>query len=171
MLISGGLFLVPCGAHGSTSTCRNLTKGFSQKLAHRRAEARQLIVHFCVVARAVHAKQGDVTVEWPRNCLGWKSQTLVDLLSDLKCESSTCCQLDVVDKTGRPLLKPWRFDPTSSRLCSVLATYKCSKSHTHGVVSGQAAAPSGFYPEKLATLILEALYNKDVHARCLVPTA
>ena len=47
-------------------------KGFAQTLAHRRAEARQLIVHFCLVARAVHAKQGDVTVEWPRNCLGGK---------------------------------------------------------------------------------------------------
>ena len=67
------------------------------------------------LGRAVIARGGSASFEWPRHCEGWEEATVQAMLEELKLEPVDVdgCAVGVQSKTGEPILKPWRIAVSS----------------------------------------------------------
>eukprot|EP00972_Heterocapsa_arctica_P083368 12285099-Heterocapsa_arctica.AAC.1 len=69
------------------------------------------IVTFIRLAKAVLAKGGSVSFEWPRYCDGWRQPGVIKMVTGLKLTFVDIdgCSVGVKSKEGVPIYKPWRF--------------------------------------------------------------
>jgi len=67
--------------------CRKKGPDFVRKLEARRHQALKMFAHFVEVATAVRQGGGTISFEWPRYCLGWTQQPVLDFLSSFDMSS------------------------------------------------------------------------------------
>ena len=127
-----------------------------------RATSLDYVRTFGRLGRAVIARGGSVSFEWPRHCEGWKDETVKAMLEDLKLDPVDVdgCAVGVQSKTGEPILKPWRIAVSSPLMRKALDGLRCQGGHTHVPCSGDETARSAFYPEHLCRAIHDGL---DAH--------
>ena len=114
------------------------------------------------LGRAVIARGGSASFEWPRHCEGWKEVVVQAMLEELKLEPVDVdgCAVGVQSKTGEPILKPWRIAVTSPLMRQALDGLRCQGGHKHTPCSGNETARSAFYPAHLCNTIHDGL---DAH--------
>ena len=115
---------------------------------------------FVQVSEIILALGGDVSFEWPRFCAGWALPELTKWINRHQLFSVTCdgCMLGVAFK-GKPCKKPWRIVTSSKRLAETLSQYQCNHEQGgHTPIQGSATRQSGFYPPKMARVILESIF-------------
>ena len=125
---------------------------------------------FLRLGRAVKARGGSVSFEWPRHCEGWRESAVVEMLDALEMEPIDVdgCSVGVVSKAGDPILKPWRIAVSSPHMSAALQGLRCKGGHDHVPCAGAETARSAFYPEQLCSAIHDGL---DAHEAGIAMTA
>ena len=128
-----------------------------------RATSLDYVRTFGRLGRAVIARGGSVSFEWPRHCEGWKDETVKAMLEDLKLDPVDVdgCAVGVQSKTGEPILKPWRIAVSSPLMRKALDGLRCQGGHTHVPCSGDETARSAFYLEHLCNAIHDGLDARE----------
>ena len=129
-------------------------------LNRSRKASRNMLRSFVQVSEIILALGGDVSFEWPRFCAGWALPELTKWINRHQLFSVTCdgCMLGVAFK-GKPCKKPWRIVTSSKRLAETLSQYQCNHEQGgHTPIQGSATRQSGFYPPKMARVILESIF-------------
>ena len=75
---------------------------------------------------------------------------------DLKPVRFDGCQVGVESVDGVPIMKPWIIMTDCPRLISALEGKRCPRNHAHQECSGKHTERTGFYPPKMAKIILRA---------------
>ena len=101
---------------------------YSEKLKQRREESQQMLINFIRFAEVIYAAGGEVSFEWPKNCVGWHLEELARMITRFDMYSVVVhgCPLGMTDAAGKPILKQWRFIATSARLAAALEPLQCS---------------------------------------------
>ena len=131
-----------------------------------REESLVLVEHFTRLAEVAVCSGGSASFEWPKYCAGWVQQPVLDMISqfDMKMSHPTGCGFRLcID--GKWPLKQWCVVSTHARLTVELDRRCCrhDKGHKHDQLTGDVAWKSGFYNRAMATVILGALFPKEVH--------
>ena len=132
-----------------------LGHSFALKLAKKRAESLQLLTYFFLLAKEIIALGGDVSLEWPRFCTGWKIEALMKFIHRIKLQTIDFdgCSLGLKSKKGNPIKKPWGIVTTSSSLVAKLKPFVCCNSrcdrkhHVHDICQGSETYKTGFYSD------------------------
>ena len=146
----------------------NLKKG-KPKVVQRILRARELsllyVCNFERLGKAVLAKGGSVSFEWPTHCDGWAVPQVRAMIAALGLQPVDIdgCSVGVPDKDGTPMLKPWRFLVSSPHLAGALRGLRCTQDHEHRkIAGGRLTASTAFYPEELCRVVHAGL---DQHER------
>ena len=138
-----------------------------EKLQKRQSRSRQLIRNFIEVATYAASKGGEVSFEWPRWCTGWHEKLIIQMIHRLDMYTALVdgCAVGVVDETGIPIKKPWRFVCTSPRLAASLDALRCphGPEFKHSECVGSRTAKTAFYPAPLCRTILASLFGYLKH--------
>ena len=67
--------------------CRKKGVEYINRLEARRDRSLKLFAHFIEVATAVRQGGGTISFEWPRYCLGWTKQPVLDFLAAFNMSS------------------------------------------------------------------------------------
>ena len=125
---------------------------------------------FLNVARFVLKIGGSVSFEWPRYSDGWKLPEINQLLKICPFEAAVDgCASGVMSKVdregiceaGQPIKKPWRFVSSILQLAEALKPYRCSGKHIHATCEWYNTKQTGFYPLKLAKIMVNAIFSHD----------
>lgn len=146
----------------------NLKKG-KPKVVQRILRARELsllyVCNFERLGKAVLAKGGSVSFEWPRHCDGWAVPQVRAMIAALGLQPVDIdgCSVGVQGKEGAPMLKPWRFLVSSPHLAGALRGLRYTQDHEHRkIAGGRLTASTAFYPEELCRVVHAGL---DQHER------
>ena len=114
-------------------------------------------------ATAVREGGGTVSFEWPRYCLGWAKQPVLEFISSFGMSSVLVdgCAFGMRDK-GIPIKKQWRIVTDHQGLLRDLAPWKCSGEHTHKEISGSLTPKTAYYNSLMCHVILTAVFPLDV---------
>ena len=79
-----------------------------ERIMKDRQTSLEYVRTFGRLGRAVIARGGFVSFEWPRHCEGWKEATVHAMLADLTLDpvDVDSCAVGVQSKMGEPILKP-----------------------------------------------------------------
>ena len=88
------------------------------------------------LGRAVIARGGSMSFEWPRHCEKWKDETVKLMLEDLKLDPVDVdgCAIGVQSKTGEPILKPWQTAVNYPLVRKAQDGLRCQGTHTRPVL-------------------------------------
>ena len=129
---------------------------FARKLEAARRLSLQLVLRF----RFNRQCGGTSSFEWPKDAVGWQKPLVLQLLEENEYSTALVdgCSVGVVSKkTGGPIKKPWRFDTDCELLRDRLKVNRCPGNHQHVPCEGGEALRSGFYPPKLAKILVKAV--------------
>ena len=118
------------------------------------------------VAKAVRQGGGTISFEWPRYCLGWAQQPVLDFIATFNMSSVLVdgCAFGMNHK-GEPIKKQWRIVTDHKRLLDDLAPWVCSKDHKHKEISGGLTPKTAYYNSLMCHVILNAVSLQDVRSR------
>jgi hypothetical protein len=60
-------------------------------------------------------------------------------------------------KTETPIMKPWRVDSTNVSMVETMSRFRCDLTHEHAPCAGQDTVLTGFYPVKMAEIIVQTI--------------
>eukprot|EP00972_Heterocapsa_arctica_P024311 3586333-Heterocapsa_arctica.AAC.1 len=102
----------------------------------------EFIVTFIRLAKAVLARGGSVSFEWPRYCDCWRQPAVRKMVTELGLSFVDIdgCSVGVQDKHGKAIIKPWRFAVSSPHLAQVLQDRRRSRDHEHAKCAGGETA-------------------------------
>jgi len=135
----------------------------------------KLFSHFVQAATAVRQGGGTISFEWPRYCLGWTQQSVLDFIAKFDMSSVLIdgCAFGMNHK-GEPIKKQWRIITDHKRLLDGLAPWICSKDHKHREISGGITPKSAYYNSLMCHVILNAVFPfkmcAHVPALACIPT-
>jgi hypothetical protein len=142
---------IPCTAWCTWHhvNCRTKGEHFTKKLAKRRELSMRPFGNFVKFAKVVRENGGTISFEWPRYCLGWAKQEVLDFVSsfDLTSVSIDGCAFGH-SHNGQPIKKPWRIVTDHPALAENLRPWTCSGDHQHIQISGSIT------PNRRITIIL-----------------
>ena len=96
-------------------------------------------------------------------------KTVQDMIETLKLVPSLIdgCTVGVKSKkTGKPIKKPWNFMNDSPEMQRLMKDRCCKHgAHEHEPCEGAETTATGFYPEELAQLIVNAFRREDTRKR------
>ena len=97
--------------------CRKKGAAYMRTLERRRMHSLKLFSHFVQAATAVRQGGGTISFEWPRYCLGWAQQSVLDFISKFNMSSVLIdgCAFGMNHK-GEPIKKQWRIITDHKRL-------------------------------------------------------
>ena len=133
---------------------------FARKLEAARRLSLQLVLRFLILCRFNRQCGGTSSFEWPKDAVGWQKPLVLQLLEENEYSTALVdgCSVGVVSKkTGGPIKKPWRFDTDCELLRDRLKVNRCPGNHQHVPCEGGEALRSGFYPPKLAKILVKAV--------------
>ena len=132
---------------------------YRKKLIQQRVENLLMVRHFHEICIQVK-RQPDAIIayEWPAYCRGWENPTVQRMLKDLDLKPVRFdgCQVGVESVDGVPIMKPWIIMTDCPKLVSALEGKICPRNHVHQECSGKHTERTGFYPPKMAKIILRA---------------
>ena len=134
---------------------------FHKQLQLERANSIIMLGYFLQLARHVHKSGGTISFEWPRYCAGWDLPVLKQIIDEFKLHSCDVdgCSVSVKSLVdGKPILKPWKFYCTQPELARTLSQHRCNKSHEHSICQGRDTKLTGFYPMKLAEIMIKGIF-------------
>ena len=139
--------------------CRKKGAAFIRTLERRRMHSLKLFSHFVQVATAVRQGGGTISFEWPRYCLGWAQQPVLDFIAAFSMSSVLIdgCAFGM-NHNGEPIKKQWRIMTDHKRLLDDLAPWTCSKDHKHKEISGSITPKSAYYNSLMCHIILNAVF-------------
>ncbi len=159
---------LPCTVWCTWSFVNEATRGpaFVKRLAWRRRQSIRMVGHAESCFIDALSSGGGAHFEWPRRCLGWQRRRVRAMLSRLKLLVADFdgCRFGVEARLGLLALKPWRLATSRPELASILRTYRCTKDHEHGILSGSAATKSGHYSRLLCATSLGGIAD-DIKLR------
>jgi len=141
-----------------------LGREFQERLMCERSKSRQMLVNFVDIASQVIRSGGTISFEWPRYCAGWDLPELHDMINRFNLIPADIdgCMVGVVSKKDEtPIKKPWRFVCSDPQLAESLGQYICDKEHNHVPCQGGDTKQTGFYPRKLAEIMIEAIFKGE----------
>ena len=121
---------------GTTMTTANIEK-------ERKTSLRLLKLLLEVVKKIRSSGAADNLVhlafEWPRGCLGWRLQIVLELQKLLTyCTEFEGCCYRLVGQPGALLKKPWKVISTMPKIDEILGR-RCEHDHPHGLTHELAA--------------------------------
>ena len=124
-----------------------------ERIVANRWKSHEYLGTFGRFGRAVIARGGSDSFEWPRHCEGWKEASMQAMLEELKFEQDDVdgCAAGVQSKTGEPILKPWRIAVNSDLMRQALDSLTCQGGHKHTPCSGNETGRSAFTQRTCAT--------------------
>ena len=132
-------------------------------LTRRRNVSIQMIKTFVRLSERVLTLGGQVSFEWPSSCRGWLILELLAFITKWNLMSATVdgCSLGMCDSDGYPILKRWRFVTTCVRMYQALSRFVCThpSNYKHSEIHGSLTPKTAFYPMKLCTTMLTALFG------------
>ena len=141
---------------------------FRAKLEVRRNESVEMLKSFIGCAEIVLSQGGEVSFEWPRDCLGWLRPELIDFITrnDLYSVLVDGCATGLVDKDGTPMLKRWRFVTSSHRQAAALEKLRCKhdKDFKHSAIEGSKTKGTESYTIQLCRTMLSSVFGCFEHA-------
>ena len=134
---------------------------FAVKLAKQRRHSLKIVKNFTIAARAVLAKGGSVSFEWPEGCDGWETNPVKSFMKEFDMAVAHChgCSMGVVSSRGVPMRKPWAVATTDANVFRALNQQICTKDHDHDPVEGQDTERSCYYPDEMCEIILKSLQS------------
>ena len=123
--------------------CRKKGEKYIRKLEIRRGKSLKLFSNFVKVATAVREGGGTISFEWPRYCIGWAQQKVLNFISSFNMSSVLIdgCAFGMNHK-GEPIKKQWRIVTDHKGLLEDLKPWVCSKDHKHREISGGITRPN-----------------------------
>ena len=117
-----------------------------ERVRRAREHSLEWAATFRRLARAVLARGGPVSFEWPRYCEGWKQPLIINMLRDLDLHAVPVdsCATWLTDTNGAPLFKPWLIAVSSTALVEELKNFRCDKNHEHGKIAGVETAKTAY---------------------------
>ena len=118
-----------------------------------------MFAHFVEVATAVRQGGGTISFEWPRYCLGWTQQPVLDFLSSFNMSSVLIdgCAFGM-NHQGQPIKKQWRIVTDHTRLLADLSPWTCPRDHKHKEISGSLTPKTAYYNSLMCHVILNAIF-------------
>ena len=104
-------------------------------------------LHISLKLRQPFGKEVEtISFEWPRYCLGWTKQPVLDFLASFNMSSVLIdgCAFGM-DHKGDPIKKQWRIVTDHKRLLDDLAPWTCSKDHKRKEISGSLTSKTAYY--------------------------
>lgn len=132
---------------------------YRKKLVQQRVENLLMVKHFHEIGVLVKEQvRSIIAYEWPAYCRGWENSTVQKLIRDLNLQPVRFdgCQVGVESVDGVPILKPWIIMTDCPKLINALEGKRCPRNHVHQECSGKHTERTGFYPPKMAKIILRA---------------
>ena len=164
------------------SPWQNLNKRYPSaraKIQMHLATFQKLIKNFKKVARAVIARGGDVSFEWPTGCSLWRTTEVTEMIEEMSLNRVNMhgCAARLVSKDGVPIKKPWTIATTSSALYDALETLTCPGTTLHPVhapCAGSETKKTELYTRTMADAVHnaireEALSSRANHAMAVIP--
>ena len=145
---------IPCTVWSSWQHIAIARKGqkYRDSLEIRREAPKGLFRKFVELPRIVIESGGDAWFEWPRGCDGWKDEEIQSTFDRFGHDVDGCMS-GVVSGVNEPIYKPWTFKMSYPRAPEGLSGVQCIGNHAR--CASRDTNLAGFYPEKLAHLILE----------------
>jgi hypothetical protein len=123
---------IPCTVWCSWQhmNCRTKGESYIRKLGKRRRRSMRLFGNFVKLAEVVRKGGGTISFEWPRYCMGWARQEVLDFVSsfDLTSVAIDGCAFGH-SHSGQPIKKPWRIVTDHPGLAQNLKPWICSRDH------------------------------------------
>ena len=132
---------------------------YRKKLVQQRVENLLMVRHFHEICVQIKEHPASIIAyEWPAYCRGWENPTVQRMINDLGLQPVRFdgCQVGVESVDGVPILKPWKIMTDCPKLISSLEGRICPRDHKHQECSGKHTERTGFYPPKMAKIILRA---------------
>jgi hypothetical protein len=132
---------------------------YRERLEGQKEENLLMVNNFLRVARVVQEDPDHIIAyEWPAYCRGWDNPTVIKMIQELQLREVRLdgCQVGVQTKDGQPILKPWKIMTNSQKLIEALRCKICPRNHVHHPCAGQYTEQTGFYPKKMARIIIKA---------------
>ena len=91
-----------------------------------------MLNNFVLAAKAVEAKGGWVSFEWPPSAERWKTKTVQQLINWLGFYVEIDgCAVGVTSRNGEKMKKPFAFTTNSPILAKELEKHRCTRDHHH----------------------------------------
>ena len=138
--------------------------GAARLQAAHRASMEKMLANFNIIARAVLARKGVVSFEWPDGCSYWLLEVVQYVTKQLNLHQVVChgCVLGFKSKYGKPEFrglphfKPFRIASTSQNKLDGFKVHQCPNTltgagagtgdvHKHAPVQGRDTSESGRY--------------------------
>jgi len=134
---------------------------YVRRLQRRRQKSMQMFDNFVALAEKVISLGGSVSFEWPRYCMGWGKDKVMNFISrfDLKEALFDGCSFGL-EHNGESVLKPWRVVTSCPLLAHNLDKHRCShpKEYKHCPVEGGLTAKTAYYTPAMCECIVGSLY-------------
>ena len=136
-----------------------LGESFKRKLTKQRKYVERMLSLALPVFQKCIDNFGRLSVEWPKDAELWKLPVwqAFEEKNGLKRVRFHGCMLGVVGKEY-PIKKPWMVSTNCLRTFETLSQYQCDHSHVHEPATGSNTNQTGFYPAKMAKVILDSYY-------------
>ena len=136
-----------------------LSESFKRKLAKQRKYVERMLSLALPVFQKCIDNFGRLSVEWPKDAELWNLPVwqAFEKKNGLKRVRFHGCMLGVVGKEY-PIKKPWMVSANCLRTFETLSQYQCDHSHIHEPAAGSNTNQTGFYPTKMAKVILDSYY-------------
>jgi hypothetical protein len=139
--------------------CSKKGRKYAECLARRQARALQMFAHFVEVATVVRKGGGTISFEWPRYCLGWSRQPVLNFISSFGMSPALIdrCSFGMQDK-AESIKKQWRIVTDHKGLLADLAPWVCSGKHKLKEISGGLTPRTAYYNSLMCHVILNAIF-------------
>ena len=134
----------------------------------RRLASIEMLKSFIECCEIALSQGGEVSFEWPKNCLGWLLPELIDFITRNGLYSVLVdgCATGMTDKDGVPMLKQWRFVTSSHRQAAALEKLRCphDKEFIHSAIEGAKTKGTESYTLPLCRTLLSSVFGCHEHA-------
>ena len=131
---------------------------YIDKLNKAQRKSLRMFHNFMLLAKAVEAKNGLISFEWPPSAGGWKTRAVQKLVEWLEFYIEFHgCSVGVKATSGEKMLKPFGIATNNSHLARELEKRQCTRDHYHAPCEGKETTRSGHYTAELARILILSL--------------